>query len=191
MHLSRQGDRDAFAMFFELRREQLSREVRRKIGGRLRQRVDASDVLQDVFLLANRRLDEVANTEIPLLAWIRVLLNQRVVELMRSHLATSKRTMLRESSLDQVVSGIDVLAEQLAAALTSPSMNVHRMELQRRVRGLLEEMSSQDRAILQLRHFQGLSNGDVAQQLGLSVNAASNRYVRALRRLKGLLESTN
>lgn len=191
MHLSRQGDRDAFAKFFELRREQLSREVRRKIRGRLRQRVDASDVLQDVFLLANRRLDEVTNTEIPLLAWIRVLLNQRVVELMRSHLATSKRSLLKERSLDQDVSGIDALAEQLAAALTSPSMNVQRMELQRRVRELLDAMSAQDRAILQLRHFQGLSNADVAQQLGLSVNAASNRYVRALRRLKGQLDSTN
>jgi RNA polymerase sigma-70 factor (ECF subfamily) len=41
-----------------------------------------------------------------------------------------------------------------------------------------------DREILALRHFEELSNGETAAVLGIHKAAASNRYVRALRRLK-------
>ena len=46
-----------------------------------------------------------------------------------------------------------------------------------------------DREVLMLRHFEDLSNKDVALVLGIQENAASNRYVRALGRLKGCLGS--
>ena len=38
-----------------------------------------------------------------------------------------------------------------------------------------------------LRHFEELSNTDVAKILGLQKSAASNRYVRALARLKQIM----
>lgn len=189
MHLSRQGDQEAFAQFFELRRDMLAREVRRKIGNQLQQRIDASDVLQDVFLQANRRLNEVADNDVPLLAWLRVLLNQRVVDMMRTHLKASKRSLSREKPLAGERSEVDLLAEQLVAAITSPSMQVHRCDLQQRVRQLLDELSPLDREILLMRHYRGMSNGEVAKELELSINAASNRYVRALKRFKSVLES--
>ena len=46
-----------------------------------------------------------------------------------------------------------------------------------------------DREVLALRHFEELSNAETAQVLGLQKSAASNRYIRALKRLKDLLES--
>jgi RNA polymerase sigma-70 factor (ECF subfamily) len=48
-------------------------------------------------------------------------------------------------------------------------------------------MEPLDREILALRHFEELSNGEAAQLLGLSKTAASNRYIRALKRLKEIL----
>ena len=44
-----------------------------------------------------------------------------------------------------------------------------------------------DREILALRHFEELNNSETAAVLGLHKAAASNRYVRALRRLKEIL----
>ena len=45
-----------------------------------------------------------------------------------------------------------------------------------------------DREVLALRHFELLSNGETAAVLGLSKTAASNRYIRALGRLRDILE---
>ena len=45
-----------------------------------------------------------------------------------------------------------------------------------------------DREILALRHFEELTNGEAAEVLGLSKTAANNRYIRALGRLRDLLE---
>ena len=57
------------------------------------------------------------------------------------------------------------------------------MELQARLQEVLEGMEPLDREILALRHFEELSNNEVAQELGISKAAASNRYMRALVRL--------
>jgi RNA polymerase sigma-70 factor (ECF subfamily) len=60
--------------------------------------------------------------------------------------------------------------------------------MQARLQGVLNTMEPLDREVVALRHFEELSNGEVAQVLGLSKTAASNRYLRALGRLKKLLE---
>jgi RNA polymerase sigma-70 factor (ECF subfamily) len=41
--------------------------------------------------------------------------------------------------------------------------------------------------VLALRHFEMLTNDETAAVLGISKSAASNRYVRALKRLKEIL----
>ncbi len=48
-------------------------------------------------------------------------------------------------------------------------------------------MDRLDREILTLRQFELLSNSETAQVLGVSPQAASNRYVRALKRMKTML----
>jgi RNA polymerase sigma-70 factor (ECF subfamily) len=44
-----------------------------------------------------------------------------------------------------------------------------------------------DREVLALRHFEELNNNETAAVLGLHKAAASQRYVRALRRLQEIL----
>ena len=62
-----------------------------------------------------------------------------------------------------------------------------RAEQQVRLEEILNGLEPIDREILTLRHFEELSNSEVAQVLGLSKSAASNRYIRALSRLKNHL----
>jgi RNA polymerase sigma-70 factor (ECF subfamily) len=50
-------------------------------------------------------------------------------------------------------------------------------------------MEPLDREVLTLRHFEMLSNEETAQVLGIKKSAASNRYVRALKRLREILNS--
>ena len=49
-------------------------------------------------------------------------------------------------------------------------------------------MGEIDREVLTLRHFESLSNAEAAQVLGLTKTAANNRYVRALQRMKSVLD---
>ena len=51
----------------------------------------------------------------------------------------------------------------------------------------MNQMDEIDREIVALRHFEQLTNMETAQILGINESAASNRYVRAVKRLKKLL----
>jgi RNA polymerase sigma-70 factor (ECF subfamily) len=59
--------------------------------------------------------------------------------------------------------------------------------MQVRVQEALNGMEAMDREVLTLRHFEMLTNEETAAVLGIRKSAASNRYIRALRRLKEAL----
>jgi RNA polymerase sigma-70 factor (ECF subfamily) len=73
--------------------------------------------------------------------------------------------------------------------MTSASRAAIRAEHKLIVQEALNGMDPIDREVLTLRHFEHLGNDETALVLGLSKSAASNRYVRALRRLKEILSS--
>jgi len=70
---------------------------------------------------------------------------------------------------------------------SSPSQAALREERRTLLEQAIEQMDPIDREVLALRHFEELSNGEVAEILGLQPTAASNRYIRALERLKQIL----
>ena len=53
----------------------------------------------------------------------------------------------------------------------------------------LEQMEPFDREVLAMRHFEELSNAETAAILGIEPPAASKRYIRAIRRLKAILDA--
>jgi RNA polymerase sigma-70 factor, ECF subfamily len=77
----------------------------------------------------------------------------------------------------------------LAGRLTSPTQAAQRVEMQIRLQEVINAMDPIDREVLTLRHFEELSNVETAQVLGIQKSAASNRYLRALKRLKDTLAS--
>jgi RNA polymerase sigma-70 factor (ECF subfamily) len=79
------------------------------------------------------------------------------------------------------------LAELLLGRLTTASQAAIRAETQLRVQEALNGMAPIDREVLILRHFEMLSNEETAQVLGLKPSAASNRHLRALKRLKEIM----
>jgi RNA polymerase sigma-70 factor, ECF subfamily len=72
--------------------------------------------------------------------------------------------------------------------LTSPSQAIQRAEVQLQIQEALNEMDPLDREVLALRHYEQLSNREIAFVLEVSEAAASIRFIRALRRLKDLLK---
>jgi RNA polymerase sigma-70 factor (ECF subfamily) len=187
------GDRQALADLFAAQRERLRRMVGWRLDPRLAGRLDPSDVLQEVYLDAARRLPGyLEKPSLPPGLWLRLLTGRRLLELHRQHLGARMRSAGVEVSLDQpgwAWASAGSLASQLIGHLTSPSQAAARAETAARLARALEEMDAIDREVLVLRHFDELSNNEVAELLGLQKAAASNRYVRALRRLRDILVS--
>jgi RNA polymerase sigma-70 factor (ECF subfamily) len=185
------GDGAALAELFERHRGRLEQMVRLRLDRRLQGRLDPADVLQEAYLDVARRFPEyVADPSLPFFLWVRLLTGQRLVDLHRQHLGTKMRNAGLEVSLRggafPRASSVS-LAELLLGRLTSASRAAIRAETQRRVQEALNAMDNTDREVLVLRHFEMLSNEETAQVLGLKTSAASNRHMRALRRLKEVL----
>jgi RNA polymerase sigma-70 factor (ECF subfamily) len=64
-------------------------------------------------------------------------------------------------------------------------------ELERRFADAVENLEETDRQIVLLRHFEHMSTADVAKALGLTKPAAGMRYMRAMRRLRVLLNDVS
>jgi RNA polymerase sigma-70 factor (ECF subfamily) len=184
----RQGDEEALAALFSRHRERLWRIARFRLPAKLRGRVDPDDVLQDAYLAAVQRLEHYEGGS-PFL-WLRLVVNQTLVDLYRRHLGAQMRDAGREvaiqgGSYSQATSAS--VAIQLVGDLTSPSQAAVRAETLDMVERAIDGMDPVDREVLALRHFEELDNGEVAEALGIQPKAASIRYVRAIRRLKNLL----
>jgi RNA polymerase sigma-70 factor (ECF subfamily) len=185
------GDQEALAEAFTRYRGRLRRMVLLRLDRRLQGRVDASDILQEAYLDAARRAGEyAANPALPLFLWLRLLTGQRLLTVHRQHLQTKMRDVGQEVSLYRgalpQASSVS-LAAQLLGRLTSPSLAAMRAEMQLRLQEALNEMDPLDREVLTLRHFEELTNGETARVLGIQKSAASNRYIRALQRLRKVL----
>lgn len=183
------GDRHAFAAEFDRHRMRLKQMIQFRLDHRLRRRVDASDVLQEVYVDAHQRLRHFLSREnYSFFIWLRHLTEQRLVDVHRQHLAAGKRDVRQEFSLHQKASATSAsIARHIVAHMASPSQQVMERELMTRIEAGLRSLEQLDQEVLALRHFEELRNGEVAAVLGISEAAASNRYVRALGRLREVL----
>ena len=185
------GDRVAIVELLGRYRPRLRRMVALRLDPRLRGRVDASDVIQEGYLDAMRRLDGyIRDPSVPFYIWLRFLVGQRVQEHHRRHLDTPGRDVGREVSIYRGAmpgASTGALAARLLGKLTSPSQAAMRAERKIRLQEALNRMDPLDREILVLRHYEQLTSGDAAAALGMDKSAASKRYARALERLQEIL----
>jgi RNA polymerase sigma-70 factor (ECF subfamily) len=185
------GDEQALGALFALHRERLWRMVNFRLDRRLRGRVDPDDVLQESYLAAAQRIEHYKDfdSKSPFL-WLRMVVSQTMIDVHRIHLGAQIRNADREiaihgCSYTQTTSAS--LAVHLVGNLTSPSRAAVRGEMVEQVEQAIAEMDLIDQEVLALRHFEELTNIEVAEVLNTQQKAASIRYIRAVRRLKAIL----
>ena len=185
------GDRAAVNRLLARHRASLRKLIQLRLDKRLSQRVDASDIVQDVLFEANARLrDYLGDPRLPFHLWLRQLAKDRMIDMHRRHRTSQRRSLDREQSLaspqfaDQ--SGFDLMGQLADHELTPAAASIRR-ELEVRFLGALEQLDEEDRDILLMRHFEQLGNSEVAEVLGLTAAASGMRHLRALRKLRTLL----
>jgi RNA polymerase sigma-70 factor (ECF subfamily) len=191
LELLQRDGQQALAAEFSRHRERLRRMVDFRLDVRLRGRVSASDVLQEAYIDALKRLPHFqADPNVPFFIWLRTVTVQRLIDVHRQHLGAKGRDAAREVRLgggDSIEASSDKMVA-IIGDLTSPSQAAQRAEIMENLREAIDRLDPTDREVLALRHFEELSNQEVAALLGIQTAAASKRYVRAIERLKDALD---
>jgi len=188
---AKQGDGGAVNQLLERHRRALRRMVQLRLDQKIQARIDVSDIVQDVLVEANRRLPQyLENPVMSFHLWVRQIAKDRIIDAHRRHRGSAKRSVDREQSL-AVPAAADRSTYELVAQLhdreLTPAAAATRQEMAQLVERTLGQLGEQDCEIIVMRHYEQLSNMEVAEALGLTEPAASMRYLRAVRRLRELL----
>lgn len=171
-------------------RDRLRKMVAWRLDRRLAARVDPSDIVQEVLLEANGKMERyLRERPLPFFPWLRSLAGEHLATLHRRHVRAQGRSVLREEPgiLNLPDESAAELASRLATSSTSPTQRALRQELRERVRHALGRLRDRDREVLVLRNLEELSVADTAAVLGVSAAAVKVRHMRALERLHAFL----
>ncbi|MDM8006032.1 MAG: sigma-70 family RNA polymerase sigma factor [Phycisphaerae bacterium] len=184
----RKGDREALERLLARHRPALRRFLEIRLDSGLRQRVDPSDAVQETQAEAARRIEAyLRDGTMPFAIWLRRIAYDRLIMLRRRHMGADCRAATRDLPLPDR-SSVDLGRHVLAHSAT-PSEQLVRRELGERVRQSIAGLDEDDRELILMRNYEGLSNLEVAQVLDIDPPTASKRYGRALLRLRAVLMS--
>lgn len=173
------GETGALDSLFARHRERLRRAVVLQLDRRLAARLDASDIVQDTYLEAAKRVsDYLTRPRMPFYLWLRWLGRERVFAAERRHLKAEKRRVGLEIAALPVESSAQFVRGVIGSG-QSPSQAAAAGELADRLRAALEQLDPDECELIMWRHFEQLSNRECAQLLGIAEPAAGKRYIRA------------
>ena len=167
-------------------RDWLRRAARALLDGRLRGKVDPSDVVQDALLKAVANREQFrGQTDAERRPWLRRILANTLADAVRRFLAGRKRDVGREQSLDDAVrQSSQQLSAWLADGRTPPDDEAARNERLLWLAEGLADLPEDQRDAVRLKHLHGLSLGEVAQHMGKTTAAAAGLLRRGLEALR-------
>ncbi|HET6880281.1 MAG TPA: sigma-70 family RNA polymerase sigma factor [Pirellulales bacterium] len=185
------GDERAGIEAIARQRERLKSMLALRMDKRLKARLDPSDVIQESMIVASQRLGEFFRQQnVSFYVWLRSLTFERLIDMQRAHLYAKRRSVSREerSVLSLPDESVAELASRLVDVAGDPRAGMVRDELRTRVRAALDRLSPDEREVLVLRHLEDLSVAETAGALGIKESAVKMRALRALQKLREVLE---
>lgn len=173
------GDRNAISRLIERH----SRRVRDYINMMVKDRDVAEDIFQETFIKAVRVIDEGRYTDNgKFLSWILRIAHNQVIDHFRAQ--------RQNKSVSESEAGYDVLGTlKLAERTVEDAMVCEQIE--RDVRALVELLPAEQREVVMMRYFSGLSFKDIAEQTNVSINTALGRMRYALINLRRMIKEKN
>ena len=173
------GDRSAISQLIERH----SRRVKDYIHMMVKDRDVADDIFQETFIKAVRVIDEGRYTDNgKFLSWILRIAHNQVIDHFRAQ--------RQNKSVSESEAGYDVLGTlKLAERTVEDAMVCEQIE--RDVRALVELLPAEQREVVIMRYFSGLSFKDIAEQTNVSINTALGRMRYALINLRRMIKEKN
>lgn len=136
------------------------------IRRRISDEATAEDVLQDVFLKIHQHMENLRDVK-KLESWIYQLTRNAIIDFYRNRRPTTTLEAADVLDLPEELPDDDIVSELL------PS-----------VRAMVRSLPELDRQALVLTEYQGLTQKELAERLGLSLSGAKSRVQRAREKLK-------
>ncbi|MGD0498456.1 MAG: RNA polymerase sigma factor [Bryobacteraceae bacterium] len=173
------GDHDAFERLVRL----YDRNVLRLATNLLRSPEDARDVYQEAFLRVYRSLDAF-RFDCSFHTWLYRIVTNVCLDQLRKRKVRKEEAAVVETP-DGPLDRMDSFQEEGPAA--NPERSMWNMELKDRIEDALGELTSRERMVFELRHYQGLRLRSIGEVLGSSEEAAKNCLFRATQKMRSML----
>lgn len=184
---ARAGSPEALGKLLDACRGYLLVIAERELGGDLRAKGGASDVVQDTLLDAVRAFEQFrGESEEELKKWLRRLLLNNLISFARRYRAAGKRAVGREVALHGGDSS--AATSDPAAAGPTPSREAMAHETAERIEQEMDALPDDYRLVLLLRYQEERSFEDIGRLLDLTPNAARKLWLRAVTRLRKAVE---
>lgn len=183
--MSRAHERELGEGNLERYRGYLTLLAQLQLDPRLRSKLDASDVVQQTLLKAHQEQAQLrGQSEAQQAAWLRAILARCLADAVR-HFAKAKRDVAIERSLEAAVDQSSSRLEALLAAdQSSPSQRAIKHEQLLQLVEAINRLPEAQRQAVQLRHLQGYSLAEVAQEMDRSRAAVASLLYRGLDALR-------
>ncbi len=179
LHQYRSGDRNAISQLIERH----SRRVRNYIRMMVKDQDLAEDIFQETFIKAVRVIDEGRYCDNgKFLSWVLRIAHNQVIDYFRNQ--------RQNKSLTESDAGYNVLGTLQFADRTIEDAIVSE-QIERDIRSLIELLPEEQREVVRMRYFAGLSFKEIAEQTGVSINTALGRMRYALINLRKMIKEKN
>jgi RNA polymerase sigma-70 factor (ECF subfamily) len=192
LRLAQAGDGEALGQLLELYGNYLTLLARMQIGRRLQGKVDPADLVQETFLAAHRDFGQFrGQTEGAFVGWLRQILATNLIDLVRRYCGARRRDVRLERQLvDELEQSSHAMGLVLAAKQSSPSEHAARRELAVVLADALKNLPADYAEVIILHHLEGRSFPEVAQLMDRSLDSVKKLWVRALARMREMLEDS-
>ena len=186
LNRARAGDREALGKLLDRFRSYLRLLARHQLKKRLREKLDASDLIQETFLEAQRDFGQFrGSSEAELAAWLRQILAHNLANQIERYYGAKGRDVRLERELSvRLARSSAALERGLVARQLTPSQWAARRDQAVLLASLLERLPPTYRQVLELRHIDSLTFPQIAQQMSRSEDSVKNLWARALARLR-------
>ncbi|VVE12800.1 sigma-70 family RNA polymerase sigma factor [Pandoraea anhela] len=164
-----QSDREAFAELYRATSSRLFGVILRMV----RDRAEAEDLLQDVFVNVWRRADAFDPARGNAMTWLMTMARNRTIDRLREH---------RETALDEA----DALA--IPSEDPTPAALAEASEARRRLEQCMQGLEPQQRGVVREAFFSGASYSELATRLSVPLGTLKSWIRRSLMQLKGCLD---
>ncbi len=170
-----EGDKSAISSLIERH----SRRVRDYIRMMVKDGDTAEDIFQETFIKAVRVIDEGRYADNgKFLSWILRIAHNQVIDYFR---AQKQNRQVNESN-----AGYNVLGTLRFAEQTVEDRMVSE-QIEQDIRTMVEMLPDEQREVVMLRYFSGLSFKEIAEQTNVSINTALGRMRYALINLRKMI----